>query len=125
MRPLIALDVNSDIDYLTLFRFISLLLKKFNNVDITFILGDGSIIKVGNSEVFKISDSFSVIELVKNLKNITKKDNRHRLNINSIIKLKRELKRSIMIVVSDKKVKDTNELIFIFDGKKIRLLRGN
>lgn len=125
MRPLIALDVNSNIDYLTLFKFISSLLKKFTDVDITFVLGDGSILKVENNEVFKISDSFSVIELVKNLKKIVDESNEGNFDLNNLIKLKKELNRSLLIIVSDKKVKDSNELVFIFDGKKVRLLRGN
>lgn len=125
MRPLIALDVNSNIDYLTLFKFISSLLKRFDNIDITFVGGDGSIIKVENNEVFKISDSFSVIELVKELRKIVEDGSEGNLNVNSLIKLKKELNRSILIIVSDKKIKDTKELVFIFDGKRVKLLRGN
>ncbi|WP_240931357.1 hypothetical protein [Acidianus sulfidivorans] len=126
MNPLIAIDVNSNIDYLTLFKFISSLRKKFKNIDIAFVIGDGSIIKIGKDEVFRISDAFSVIELMRNFKTIIEKDNKkQKLNIDSLVKLKRELHRTIMIIVSDKKINEPNELIFTFDGKKIKLLKGN
>ncbi|ARM77092.1 hypothetical protein [Acidianus manzaensis] len=126
LNPLIAIDVNSNIDYLTLFKFISSLKRKFKNIDIAFVIGDGSIIKVGKDEVFRISDSFSVIELMKNFKTIIDDERKkQKFNINNLLKLKKELHRSVMIIVSDKKINSSDEIIFTFDGKKIRLLKGN
>jgi hypothetical protein len=123
MRPLVAIDLNSNIDYLVLFKFINNLLRKFKDVDITFIVDDGKILEFGNDEVFKISDSYSTVELVRDLKSISDKGNS--LKLGSLLKLKRELGRSIVILVSDRKVKSKGELIFLFDGKRIRLLNGN
>ncbi|MUM64739.1 hypothetical protein D1867_05665 [Acidianus infernus] len=123
MRPLVAIDLNSNIDYLVLFKFINNLLRKFKDVDITFIVDDGKILEFDNNEVFKISDSYSTVELVRDLKSISDKGDSLRLE--SLLKLKRELGRSIVILVSDRKVKSKGELIFVFDGKRIRLLKGN
>ncbi|AEE93427.1 conserved hypothetical protein [Acidianus hospitalis W1] len=123
MRPLVAIDLNSNIDYLVLFKFINNLLRKFKDVDITFIVDDGKILEFGNDEVFKISDSYSTVELVRDLKSISDKGDS--LKLGSLLKLKRELGRSIVILVSDRKVKSKGELIFVFDGKRIRLLNGN
>ncbi|MCY0874439.1 MAG: hypothetical protein OWQ47_05885 [Acidianus infernus] len=123
MRPLVAIDLNSNIDYLVLFKFINNLLRKFKDVDITFIVDDGKILEFDNNEVFKISDSYSTVELVRDLKSISDKGDS--LKLESLLKLKRELGRSIVILVSDRKVKSKGELIFVFDGKRIRLLKGN
>ncbi|MDT7900780.1 MAG: hypothetical protein RRE78_02590 [Acidianus sp.] len=123
MRPLVAIDLNSNIDYLVLFKFINNLLRKFKDVDITFIVDDGKILEFDNDEVFKISDSYSTVELVRDLKSISDKGDS--LKLGSLLKLKRELGRSIVILVSDRKVKSKGELIFVFDGKRIRLLNGN
>ncbi|WP_231136323.1 hypothetical protein [Acidianus ambivalens] len=123
MRPLVAIDLNSNIDYLVLFKFINNLLRKFKDVDITFIVDDGKILEFDNNEVFKISDSYSTVELVRDLKSISDKSDS--LKLGSLLKLKRELGRSIVILVSDRKVKSKGELIFVFDGKRIRLLKGN
>jgi hypothetical protein len=123
MRPLVAIDLNSNIDYLVLFKFINNLLRKFKDVDITFIVDDGKILEFDNYEVFKISDSYSTVELVRDLKSISDKGDY--LKLGSLLKLKRELGRSIVILVSDRKVKSKGELIFVFDGKRIRLLNGN
>jgi hypothetical protein len=123
MRPLVAIDLNSNIDYLVLFKFINNLLRKFKDVDITFIVDDGKILEFDNNEVFKISDSYSTVELVRDLKSISDKGDS--LKLGSLLKLKRELGRSIVILVSDRKVKSKGELIFVFDGKRIRLLNGN
>ncbi len=123
MRPLVAIDLNSNINYLALFKFINSLLKKFKDVDITFIIDDGKILEFDNKEVFKISDSYSTIELVRDLKTISDKTNS--LKIGNLLRLKKELGRSIVILVSDRKVKSKGELIFIFDGNRIRLMKGN
>ncbi|WP_236751160.1 hypothetical protein [Acidianus sp. HS-5] len=123
MRPLVAIDLNSNINYLTLFKFINALLRKFKDVDITFMVDDGKILEFDNNEVFKVSDSYSTIELVKDLKTISDKSGS--LKIGNLLRLKKELGRSIVILVSDRKVKSKGELIFIFDGNRIRVLKGN
>ncbi|EZQ02398.1 hypothetical protein CM19_00425 [Candidatus Acidianus copahuensis] len=123
MKLLIAMDLNSSIEYSRLRKFVESLLYKFRDVDVTFLIDDGSILKLGNDEVFKVSDPDSFVELTKDLKSIsTKKGN---LRIGNIIRLKRELGRSILVLVSNRKVKNSDELILVYNGKKISALIGN
>ncbi|AWR99246.1 hypothetical protein [Metallosphaera hakonensis] len=117
LRPLIAIDLNSRVGKASISRLISRVLKVFGIADVIFIMDDNSIVEFNESKVFPISDSDSVTSLVENLKKLSEK--RDALDLESVLKLKRELRRSILIVVSDREVRSEREMIFRFNGKKI------
>jgi hypothetical protein len=123
LRPLIAIDLNSKIDYLKLHKFVEKLLKKFKVVDAVFIIDDKSILEIDSNKVFKVSDSYSLVEVVKELRGIS--EHRGNLDLRSLVKLKEELKRSVVVLVSDRKAKASDSLFFVFDGQRIRTLSGN
>ncbi len=123
LRPLIAIDLNSRIDYLKLYNFVEKLLRKFKVVDAVFIIDDKSILEIDSHKVFKVSDSYSLVEVVKELKGLSER--KGNLDLGSLVTLKRELNRSVVVVVSDRKAKANDNLLFVFDGRRIKTISGN
>jgi len=117
LRPLIAIDLNSGLKYSSLRNFILRILRAFGIADVVFIIDDKNIMEFASHQVFPISDSASIVELVKDLRKISEK--RDELDIEPVISLKREMGRSILIVISDRKIKHTQELVFKYNGKRL------
>ncbi len=123
LRPLVAVDLNSRIDYLTLYKFMEGLLRKFKVVDTVFIMDDKSLVEIDENKVFRVSDSYSFVEVVRNLKEISEK--KGTLDLKSLIRLQKELGRSIVVLVSNRKAKPLGNMLIVFDGKKVKALAGN
>ncbi|AEB95913.1 MAG: hypothetical protein QXR57_00185 [Metallosphaera sp.] len=123
LRPLIAIDLNSRIGNAKIFNFVKYVLKIFGIADVVFIMDDNSIVEFDNSRIFPISDAESVVSLVDNLKALS--EEKANLDLRSVIKVKRELGRSVLIVVSDRKIAQSDELIFNYNGKKIKKIIHN
>ncbi|BCS92266.1 hypothetical protein [Metallosphaera javensis (ex Sakai et al. 2022)] len=118
LRPLIAIDLNSNVRSRSIARFVSRILRVFGIADVIFIMDDDSIVEFNNTHVFSISDPESVTSLTENLKKLSEK--KDVLDLQSVITLKRELGRSLLIVVSDRKIKREHELIFKYNGKRVQ-----
>lgn len=123
LRPLVAVDLNSRIDYLALYKFMEGLLKKFKVVDTVFIMDDKSIVEIDENKVFRVSDSYSFVEVVRNLKELSEK--KGKLDLKSLIILQKELGRSLVVLVSNRKARSLGNLLIVFDGKKVKTLAGN
>ncbi|MEM2662407.1 MAG: hypothetical protein QW665_04005 [Metallosphaera sp.] len=118
LRPLIAIDLNSNVGSRSIARFVSKILRVFGIADV--ILDDESIVEFNDARVFSVSDPESVMSLTENLRKLSEK--KDVLDLRSAITLKRELGRSLLIVVSDRKIKKAHELIFKYNGRKVQKL---
>ncbi len=118
LRPLIAIDLNSNVGSRSIARFVSKILRVFGIADVIFIMDDESIVEFNDARVFSVSDPESVMSLTENLRKLSEK--KDVLDLRSAITLKRELGRSLLIVVSDRKIKKAHELIFKYNGRKVQ-----
>lgn len=118
IRPLIAIDLNSKLGYSAIRKFILRVLRAFGIADVVFIIDDKNIMEFADSQVFPISDSLSIVELVRSLRKVS--ESREELDIEPVISLKKEMGRSILIVLSDREVKCTEELVFKYNGRRLK-----
>ncbi|MEM2013593.1 MAG: hypothetical protein QW536_09625, partial [Metallosphaera sp.] len=68
LRPLIAIDLNSNVGSRSIARFVSKILRVFGIADVIFIMDDESIVEFNDARVFSVSDPESVMSLTENLR---------------------------------------------------------
>ncbi len=120
MKPLIAIDLNSNIETDALKTFLEKMFKKFGALDVVFIMDDESLVEVEHKIVhtfYNVRDILHNFEFLRKLSDKTKLS----LHISSLVSLNSELKKFPLIVVTDRSLKPTsNHLLFIFDGSSIK-----
>ena len=120
MKPLIAIDLNCNIDDNSLKDFLKDMFQKFGALDIVFIMDDDSLVEVDHKIVHTFYNISDVIENVNFLKKLSDKK-RLSLHVNSLISLTSELKKFPLIVVTDRKLKPKlDQLLFVFDGNSLK-----
>jgi len=120
MKPLIAIDLNCNIDDDSLKDFLKDMFQKFGALDIVFIMDDDSLVEVDHKIVHTFYNVSDVIENVNFLKKLSDKK-RLSLHVNSLISLTSELKKFPLIVVTDRKLKPKlDQLLFVFDGNSLK-----
>ncbi|MCY0849415.1 hypothetical protein [Sulfuracidifex metallicus] len=120
MKPLIAIDLNCNIDGDSLKDFLKDMFQKFGALDIVFIMDDDSLVEVDHKIVHTFYNISDVIENVNFLKKLSDKK-RLSLHVNSLISLTSELKKFPLIVVTDRKLKPKlDQLLFVFDGNSLK-----
>ncbi|AOL16905.1 hypothetical protein BFU36_09515 [Sulfolobus sp. A20] len=121
MEPLIAIDLNSNINLEQLQEGLRKFFENFGSLDIVFLIDDDSIVELDGKLVQTFYNMNDLIESYKILKELSETKS-NRLKVTSVIRLERELRRFPLIIITNRKIIGLEKnLVFVYDGHNVKM----